>query len=276
MRSFSDTVATKDKAFPLRDALHCVPPLPPNAGNEAAMQAPLSLEDIAAVMDASSEDVLLELVRKSALALGFEQFMLRVEVSRPLVKPLLHVSSGYPLRWQRTCQEREYVWKDPTAGHCQLNTVPLVWSEQMYSEESRDLPEVSRSHGISHGLSVPVHERDGVRSMLSLARDHPIAEDPRELRHMLAGARVLASCTHFAITRIIVPALLEQCAPKLTRRERECLIWAAKGKTASEIGMILNFTEATSVFHLKNVVRKFDVANRTQAIAVGVALGLVS
>ena len=92
---------------------------------------------------------------------------------------------------------------------------------------------------------------------------------------VLAGARVLANCTHFAMTKLIVPGLIRGRDPKLTPRERECLTWGARGKTAYEIGMILHIAETTAVFHLNNVVRKFNVANRTQAIAVGVAMGLV-
>jgi DNA-binding CsgD family transcriptional regulator len=235
----------------------------------------LSLEGIAAVMDADNETALLGIVKNAVRALGFEQFMLGVEVSRPLLKPVQHVSSGYPLRWQRIYAERGYVWKDPTVSHCQMNLKPLIWSEQMYSEKSHDLWEDSRAHGIHHGLSVPVHERQGVKSMFSLARDQSIVADPRELDRMLAGARVLANCAHFAMTKLIVPGLLKVHDPKLTPRERECLLWSAKGKTAGEIGMILNISEPTAVFHLNNVVRKFNVANRTQAIAVGVAMGLV-
>jgi len=237
--------------------------------------AVLSLEDISAVMDAESETELLDLVKTAALALGFEQFMLGVEVSRPLIKPLRHAISGYPLRWQRIYAERDFIWKDPTVSHCQMSLEPLVWSEQMYSDGSRELWEESKKYGILHGLSVPIHEREGVKSMFSLARDQSIDKDQRELEEMLAGARVLASCAHFAMTKLIVPGLVRARDPQLTRRERECLIWAAKGKTAFEIGMILHIAETTAVFHLNNVIRKFNVANRTQAIAVGVAMGLV-
>lgn len=234
-----------------------------------------TLEDIAAVMDAATENALLELVRNIARGLGFDHFMLGVEVNRPLLKPVQHVSSGYPLRWQRIYVERDFVWKDPTVTHCQQHANPLIWSEQMYSEHNRELWEEARAHGISHGMSVPVHDRPGTKSMFSLARDQPLERGSKEVDRVLAGARVLASCTHVAMTKIIVPDLLRASDPKLTPREKECLLWTAKGKTAAEIGMILNISEATAVFHLNNVVRKFNVANKTQAIAVGVAMGLV-
>ncbi len=239
------------------------------------MNAGLSMEDISAILDAKNEAQLVDLLKRAAFSLGFEQFVMGVEVNRPLVKPVQHAINGYTQRWQQVYAERNFLWQDPTVSHCQTSSEPLVWSEKMYSAGSRELWEESHKYGVGHGLSIPVHEREGVKSMFSLARDQTIEKDSRELERMLAGARVLANCAHFAMTKLIVPGLLDARDPRLTRRERECLIWAAKGKTAFEIGMILNIAETTAVFHLNNVVRKFNVANRTQAIAVGVAMGLV-
>jgi len=235
----------------------------------------LSLEDISAIMEAESESELVERLKNAARALGFEQFLMGVEVNRPLIRPVQHVISGYALRWQHLYAERDFVLHDPTVSHCKTHFDPLVWSEQMYSDRSRELWEESRKFGIGHGVSIPIHEREGVKSMFSLARDQAIVKDQRELNAILAGARVLATCAHFAMTKLVLPGLLDAQDPRLTVRERECLIWAAKGKTAFEIGMILHIAETTAVFHLNNVVRKFNVANRTQAIAVGVAMGLV-
>lgn len=234
-----------------------------------------SLEDAAAIMAADSEQSLLDVVRKSATALGFDHFMLGIEVSRPLLKPVQHVSSGYPLAWRRIYADKEYAWKDPTVSHCKRLATPLVWSEAMYPAQSRDLWEDSRAHGIGFGMSIPVHDFTGSKSMFSLARDQPMDPDTGVLEHVMACALVLASCAHFVMNRLIVPGLLSKVDPKLTARERECLAWTAKGKTAAEVGMILQISEATAVFHLNNMVRKFNVANKTQAIAVGVAMGLV-
>ena len=239
------------------------------------MNAILSLEDISAILDAKTEAQLVDLLNRAAFALGFEQFVMGVEVNRPLVKPVQHAINGYTQRWQQVYAERDFVWKDPTLMHCKTSAEPLVWSDQMYSADSRELCEESKKYGVGHGVSIPVHEREGVKSMFNLARDQSIVKDQRELEVMLAGARVLASSAHFAVTKLIVPGLLDARDPRLTRRERECLIWAARGKTAFEIGMILKIAETTAVFHLNNLVRKFNVANRTQAIAVGVAMGLV-
>jgi DNA-binding CsgD family transcriptional regulator len=232
----------------------------------------LSIEVVSKILDATDIDHLFGEVEAAARSMGFERFLLGLEIKRPLLPALHHVCSGYPEAWQLIYAQRNYVMMDPTVGHCQTRTDPLVWAEDHY-DASRELWEEARAFGISHGMSVPVHGRDGIKSMMSFARDQAIT-DPRELDAMLAGARVLASCAHLVASRIIMPTLLEG-DPKLTAREQECLGWAARGKTAAEIAMILRISEPTAIHHLNNVVRKFNVANRTQAVAVGVAMGLV-
>jgi len=52
----------------------------------------------------------------------------------------------------------------------------------------------------------------------------------------------------------------------LTVREKECLLWSAEGKTSLETSVILNITESTINFHLKNVIKKLDCMNKTQAV----------
>ena len=51
----------------------------------------------------------------------------------------------------------------------------------------------------------------------------------------------------------------------LTERERQCLYWASHGKSARDIGGILNLSERTVKFHLQNVRAKLDVATTIQA-----------
>ena len=53
----------------------------------------------------------------------------------------------------------------------------------------------------------------------------------------------------------------------LSVREKECLEWAAQGKTNLEIGLILGISANTVSFHFKNIFRHLDVHSRTQAVA---------
>lgn len=57
----------------------------------------------------------------------------------------------------------------------------------------------------------------------------------------------------------------------LTTREREILMWVARGKTNPEIAAILWIAPSTVRKHLENIYPKLDV--RTRAGAVGRFLG---
>lgn len=232
----------------------------------------LDLDVISRILDVSDIDDLFSEVDRAAGHLGFDRFMIGLEIKRPLLPALQYVCSGYPEPWQKIYAQRSYIMVDPTVGHCQTRTDPMIWDEVHY-EGSRELWEEARAYGISHGMSIPIHSHDGVKSMMSLARDQTIS-DQRELDSMVSAARVMASCAHLVAARILIPTLIEN-DPHLTPRELECLGWAARGKTAPEIGAILRISETTAIHHLNNVVRKFNVSNRIQAVAIGVSMGLV-
>lgn len=57
----------------------------------------------------------------------------------------------------------------------------------------------------------------------------------------------------------------QEIAPELTRREMEILQLVAEGHSNSQLAQMLWVTEQTVKFHLSNIYRKLDVANRTEA-----------
>jgi len=61
------------------------------------------------------------------------------------------------------------------------------------------------------------------------------------------------------------PALPDSHCDELTKREREILRLVAEGYTNGRVGKLLWVTEQTVKFHLSNIYRKLDVANRTEA-----------
>jgi DNA-binding CsgD family transcriptional regulator len=136
--------------------------------------------------------------------------------------------------------------------------------------------EEARSFGLGFGLSLPVHEVLGVKSMMSLARDQPIDTDPLEAKRIIEAGKVLSSCGHFAYRKLLRDDLQGRLEHPLTPQERECLRWLALGKTSHEIGSILNIAEGTAVFHVKNLMDKLDVKNRPQAVAVAFRMGLIN
>ncbi|MCW1384697.1 helix-turn-helix transcriptional regulator [Novosphingobium sp. KCTC 2891] len=65
-------------------------------------------------------------------------------------------------------------------------------------------------------------------------------------------------------------------AMALSKREVECLRWAAVGKTNAEIGIIMSRSLATIRFHIHNATTKLNAVNRSQAVYKATQLGYIS
>ncbi|MEP7349604.1 MAG: LuxR C-terminal-related transcriptional regulator [Sphingorhabdus sp.] len=63
---------------------------------------------------------------------------------------------------------------------------------------------------------------------------------------------------------------------RLSKREVECLRWAAIGKTDLEISMIMSRSRATVRFHIHNASVKLDAVNRSQTVFKAAQLGYIS
>lgn len=232
---------------------------------------------IAEVTSARGKDEVLERMKAVARGIGFDQVLFAIEMRLPAMTPVQDINSGYPLDYQLLYQERGFVGSDPTVAHCQTSTEPLIWQEQQYnrSPASREVLEEAQRFGLGHGISVPVHESGRVVSMLSLGRDRPF-ESEAEKHLVLAAGKVLANCVHVASENHILPGLLEARRPHLSPRERQCFQLVALGKSNWDIGELLHISEATVAFHVQNVLKKLKVSTRNQAVAIGVALGIIT
>lgn len=62
---------------------------------------------------------------------------------------------------------------------------------------------------------------------------------------------------------------------KLSKREIEVLQWIKEGKTSYEASVILNISERTVNFHVRNILEKLDVMNRVQAVATALKRGII-
>lgn len=61
----------------------------------------------------------------------------------------------------------------------------------------------------------------------------------------------------------------------LNEREVECLTWAARGKTSTEIAQILDLTKRTVDFHIDNARSKLGATTRTEAVIKAAAGRLI-
>ncbi|HYD45397.1 MAG TPA: LuxR C-terminal-related transcriptional regulator [Phenylobacterium sp.] len=64
-------------------------------------------------------------------------------------------------------------------------------------------------------------------------------------------------------------------ATRLTRREIQCLKWAAAGKTDTEISQIVGISLPTVRFHITNASRRLGVTGRSRAVRHAAVLGYI-
>lgn len=64
-------------------------------------------------------------------------------------------------------------------------------------------------------------------------------------------------------------------AATLSPRELECLLWASRGKSSSDIGAILSLSPRTVDSYLEKVCAKLRVRTRIEAVVLAVQKGLI-
>jgi DNA-binding CsgD family transcriptional regulator len=89
----------------------------------------------------------------------------------------------------------------------------------------------------------------------------------------VARAHQLAVARRKGDWELLEPAT--ETTHSLTPRESEVLGWAAQGKSAQEIGEILQIAKRTVDEHTQNAIRKLGAANRTQAVAIALRERLI-
>ena len=87
--------------------------------------------------------------------------------------------------------------------------------------------------------------------------------------------RKLALCLLPSLFIKISHAYFDKTLPTLTKREKEVLSWVKEGKSTWDTGKLLAISEPTITFHLKNIYKKLEVANRPHAVAKAISYGLI-
>ncbi|QDL55776.1 helix-turn-helix transcriptional regulator [Rhodoferax aquaticus] len=230
---------------------------------------------IADVMGSQDQQELLGRIKTIVQKVGFDTFMVGLERRAEDGRIAHYVMSDYPQRWQQLYDQQGYAALDPTVAYCQKSRAPLVWSAEFFQKSKAGfMLEEARSYGLHHGVSLSVHDRFATKSMMSLVRDQDLTKSATESAYLLNCAQVISACVHQVAHQLLETNQKKQQST-LTARESECLQWIAVGKSTPEISDILNVSEPTVAFHVKNLMRKLDVHTRPQALAKAMRMGLI-
>jgi len=186
------------------------------------------------------------------------------------------VALNYPDDWVTRYFEKRYQEIDPIVLLASSRSAPMVWSNLQsgddLSPKQKQMFSESREAGLLNGLSIPVHGPIGEGYVVSLATDTTKSDNS----HSLATLQVLAIQFQLAYSQIARQHPEVKVGFHLTERERECLAWTARGKSAWAIGMILGVSEHTVNFHLKSAMKKMGTTNRVTAVVSAIQNGLIA
>ena len=234
------------------------------------------------VMTVGSFADLKDELARAAASLGFTNYALRARYPNLRTGFNEICFDNCPSGW------RKYYLKhgagaesDPVRARAQQQVTPILWRELM--PQAPVLARRAREIGFATGVIYPTHGPAGQWSALTLIGVQPGVEAERAILDTMAEAHLLGVYVHEACARIIRRRLdasvsVSQPAPDLalSRRERECLVLAARGKTAAEIGRTLEISERTVTFHLTNARKKLGTASSPHAVVRAVSLGLIA
>jgi DNA-binding CsgD family transcriptional regulator len=189
--------------------------------------------------------------------------------------PAPAVAINFPDHWRDYYFERNYHQIDPVVTLTPCIQHPYLWSWLQRQPglrcEHRAIFEEARAAGLNNGISVPLHGAWGRVAVLSFASPATDSEPEATVGRLTA----LASQFHIAFSEISQRTRAPSIAVQLSRREKDCLLWTARGKSSWDIGMILNISENTVNYHLKNAKRKLGTANRTFAVVKAIRFNLI-
>ncbi|MER8492063.1 LuxR family transcriptional regulator [Mesorhizobium australicum] len=183
------------------------------------------------------------------------------------------VMLNYPDEWKERYLEMGYDRIDPIIKKGRKGVGAFRWSEvykdASTTENERRVLDEAATFGLRSGVTVPLHGPAGSFTIISFAQP-----SDREFQNKtIIYLQLAALHFHLKVTRLDNSSVLKQ--HNLSFREKECILWAARGKSSWEIGSIIGISENTVNFHLKNVMHKLDAASRIVAAIKAINLGII-
>ena len=210
----------------------------------------------------------------------FDEFLYGARIPTSFVKPYFIFVNGYPRAWRERYTASGYMSIDPTVTHCATHLTPICWDQigpqEQKNMQVRQFMGEAREFGLNSGVSFPVHSTQGDFAMLNLASGKDHARMKSSIMAAMPYVSLFSAHLHEAVRRVFQHQVLPLSRVHLTDREKQCLLWAAEGKTTWETSHILGVSERTVIFHLQNAADKLKVVRRQHAVARAISLGLIS
>lgn len=184
--------------------------------------------------------------------------------------------TGFPPQVVALYQDQSFRATDPTPDYIIQHGEPLLWTTAIRDllakdgrKSARKFYAIMESHGLYHGVSIPLFGPRSRNATASFGFDEPIT-DIKDYRCLELQA--LMQAAHLRICQ-----LLDRQATSITlsKREEEVLRWIARGKSNTDIAAILKISPDTVATYVRRVFDKLDSHDRLGATIKALQLGLI-
>lgn len=208
----------------------------------------------------------------------FNYFLVGMVIPQSITKTKVSIIDNYPTSWRQQYDETGLIKLDPIVSYSMNNYLPVIWSQLFndnnYSKNELRVMHKAHSAGLQAGFSIPFHGSIGEFGMVSLVLDNDKNQSVIHLSNTMPVIQMIIPVLQDALKRINTGQSHHMV--QLTKREVECLTWAAEGKSSWEISQILGCSERTVLFHLNNAAMKLNANNRYQSISKAILTGAIS
>ena len=213
------------------------------------------------VMMVKTEDALADILREACGRLGCVWFALSHHIDF-LAAPEKGIRvHNYPEEWARWFDQNRLGVSDPVHRFSHRTAAGFLWRDMARLDrprpEDRAVMERAQRHGIHDGLTIPVHLPGEAHGSVSFACD----DRGRVSAEALLFAQSIGPFAFEAARRFTEPIPASE-RPRLTDRQIECLLWAARGKSNSVIAQILDLSEDTVREHLRTARAAYEAPTR--------------
>ncbi len=185
------------------------------------------------------------------------------------------VIHSYPEKWISRYRSQRYFEIDPVVLQAARSILPVDWGRLTVPEGTPQLLfREAQDFGIgSQGLTVPIRGARGDLAVFTVVSALP----DREWQSLkLAQTRDIQLIGNYVHHRVLALCCDEGDIPiQLSRRERECLQWAAAGATIAGTADRLHVSERAVRGYLDSARHKLASMTKSQAVARAISLGIV-
>ncbi|MBB5703910.1 LuxR family transcriptional regulator [Ochrobactrum daejeonense] len=231
---------------------------------------------VAGIYAATSKESLAKSLALGIESFGFNSFVLNVDVQDTFEAYTEPLFSAGPEMFRLEYDSHKLHELDTVHNGGTSAEKPFVWSHAVDDTSASKVGEMSYEKTIVKGLVVPLPSLKGGSSFINVATtfsDTGISEHTAHCISIIACTAITKASELGITTASKFPNPLADAG--LSARQNQILQWAAKGKSNTDIATITGLSKRAVEWHMREILRKLNVASRSQAAVLFNELGQV-